>query len=452
MRVILLNLPWQENGRLGVRAGSRWPFSSKPEKDGHIHYIPFPFFLAYATSFLKKEGKEVKLIDAIAEEMDEQKVIEKIQSCNPELLIIESSTPSFFNDISIIRIIHQKLSDCQIALCGSHSSIFPEQILSQYNFINYILLGEYEYTLLNLVNHLEDNLSLESILGLAYCEDTKIKINNSRPTIENLDDLPWPEREDVPIYKYNDGFAGLPTPNVQMWTSRGCPFQCIFCLWPQTIYKEHRYRKRNPIDVVNEMEYLIRKFDFKAVYFDDDLFNIDRYHVLSICEEIEKRGIKIPWAVMARADLMDEELLESMSCAGLYAIKYGVETANQSILDFCKEDMDLDKVYRTIKITKELGIKVHLAFCLGLPGETKQTIQETLRFIHRAHPDSLQFSFATPFPGTEYFQYLERKGHLLSKDWSDFDGNYKCIVRTQELTDKDLERIRIDLNSNFNIQ
>src|SRR3989339_152699 len=148
MRVVLLNLPWQKNERFGIRAGSRWPFTSLPEHDGRIHYFPFPFFLAYATSLLKKEGKQVKLLDAIAEEINVDEVIKRIRIFNPELIVIETSTPSFKNDIGLISIIHSDLPYSQIALCGPHASVFPGGILSKYNFINYILIGEYEFILL----------------------------------------------------------------------------------------------------------------------------------------------------------------------------------------------------------------------------------------------------------------------------------------------------------------
>lgn len=447
-----MNLPWILNGRLGVRAGSRWPFTSQPKKDGRIYYIPFPFFLAYATALLKKERKNARLIDAIAEGIGEQRAIEEILSYKPELLVVETSTPSFHNDIRIIQNIRKKIPDSRIALCGPHASIFPDRILNEYDFIDYILVGEYEYTLLDLVNRLEFGSSLSSIAGLAYREDVVVRINRPRLTINNLDSLPWPEREDVPIYKYNDGFAGMPQPNVQIWTSRGCPFECTFCLWSQTIYREHRYRKRNPIDVIDEMEYLIKKFNFKAVYFDDDVFNLERNHALTICEEIKKRKIKIPWAIMARADLMDEEFLKNLVNAGLYAIKYGVESADQNILNFCKKNMNLVKTRQAIKFTKKMGIKVHLTFCLGLPGETRRTIEKTIEFIQDTKPDSLQFSFVTPFPGTAYFKYMKDNGLLLSEDWSDYDGNRKCIIKTENLDNQDLEGIKIGLYNNFNLQ
>ena len=200
------------------------------------------------------------------------------------------------------------------------------------------------------------------------------------------------------------------------------------------------------------MDYLISRFNFKAVYFDDDIFNIDKKHVLNICKEIKTRNIKIPWAVTARADLMDRELLTIMADAGLCAIKYGVESADQDILNFCKKNMDLDTAGQMIKFSKELGVKVHLTFCLGLPGETRQTIQKTIEFINYIKPDSLQFSFATPFPGTEYFQYAKNRELLLSNDWSDYDGNCKCIIKTQELTGDELEEAKDAFDNNFNFK
>lgn len=449
MRILLLNLPWRKNNRWGVRAGSRWPFTSEAEENGYIKYIPFPFFLAYAASLLKSQNKDVKIIDAIAQGLDEQKILDEISAACPGLIVIETSTPSFGNDIKLAYEIRQKTLNSQIALCGPHATTYAKDILDKYDFIDYILMGEYEYTLMDLVSRLEDSSSLKSVLGLAYRNMKNIVINKSRPTIGNLDDLPWPEREGLFIYKYNDGFAGLPVPNVQMWSSRGCPFRCMFCLWPQAVYGEHKYRKRNPIDVVDEMEWLIKKFNFKAVYFDDDVFNIDKAHVISICEEIKKRSIKIPWAAMARADFMDEELLSLLASAGLYAIKYGIESANHKVLKLCKKNLNLAKAKKMIAYTKKLGIKVHLTFCLGLPGETKQSVQDSVDFIGVTKPDSLQFSLATPFPGTDYFRYLEKNGSKLSKSWPDYDGNSRYFSKTNELSNLDLERLKRDLCNNL---
>jgi len=452
MHTVLLNLPWTKGGRLGVRAGSRWPFTLQPEKDGRIYYVPFPFFLAYATAYLKKHKKGARLIDAIAEELDVPALISRLKLYSPALILAETSTPSYQGDLAIMQSIHENFPDCKIALCGPHASTFPSEILRGYQFIDYVLVGEYEYTLLELVNALEGSLSARAISSLAYRENHAIVVNNTRSSIEDLDTLPWPEREDVPIYRYNDAFAEMPVPTVQMWSSRGCPFQCKFCLWPQTMYREHKYRMRNPRDVVDEMEHLVNRYGFKAVFFDDDIFNVNKGHILGICREIKKRSMRIPWAAMARADLMDGELLAVMRGAGLSAIKYGIESVDNAILKSCRKNLYMDKAESVITITKKLGVKVHLTFCIGLPGETRQTIRETAEFARRMNPDSLQFSFATPFPGTEYFEDVKEKGNLLSNDWSDYDGGCKCVVKTKELSPDALERIRSDLCSSFNLQ
>ncbi len=451
MRIILLNLPWRQNNRLGVRAGSRWPFTSEPEENGYIKYIPFPFFLAQAAALLKNKNNDVKLIDAIAQGLDEKGIMDEISVFRPCLIVIETSTPSFDNDMRIACRIKAGSPHSQIALCGTHATTFARGILEKLEFIDYILLGEYEYTLLDLVNALEKSGKPKAILGLAF-RSSQIIINRPRPTIKNLDDLPWPVRERPVIYRYNDGFAGLPIPNVQMYSSRGCPFHCIFCLWPQVLYREHKYRKRNPLKVAEEMDWLIKEFDFKAVYFDDDVFNIDKTHVRNICQEIKKRRIRVPWAVMARADLMDEEILSLMADSGLYAVKYGIESANKNVLGLCKKNLNLAKAEKMIKYTKKLGIKVHLTFCLGLPGETGQSIQDTVDFIAEVNPDSLQFSLATPFPGTNYFRYLEKTGVKLPKTLADYDGNNKYIITQEGPGSLDLERLKRDLCNNFNFK
>jgi radical SAM superfamily enzyme YgiQ (UPF0313 family) len=440
MKILLANPPWIVGERYGVRAGSRWPFTLELEENTLRHYLPFPFFLAYSTSLLKKYYQDVSIIDAVAVGLDEVSFLNKIESLLPDLIVLETSTPSFGEDILIAKKIKETVGNIRIAFGGAYASVFCSHILQNYGFIDYILIGEYEYTLLDLVNHLTQGLGLEGILGLAYREDGQIKVNKRRPTIKNLDSLPWPERDSLPLYSYNDGFCGLPLPNVQMLASRGCPFGCIFCLWPQVIYGEHLYRKREPRKVIDEMEWLINNYDFKAIYFDDDTFNVDNDYVKDICKEMRRRKIDTPWAVMARPDLMDVNLLEQMVSSGLYAIKYGVESGVQKILDNCKKNMDLNKVKKIIRLTKDLGIKVHLTFCFGLPGESKDTIESSLDFLLRTDPDSVQFSIATPFPGTEFFRYIEQEGYLVSKDWSQYDGNYKAVIRTDQLAPQDLEK------------
>ena len=326
-----------------------------------------------------------------------------------------------------------------MALSGPHVSVMYEEIMRHNEFVDYILVGEYEYTLLDLVDHLKRKADLRNVKGLVYREGETVVVNPRRPLISNLDELPWPARHFLPMYNYTNAFCDLPTPDVQMWASRGCPFRCIFCMWPKIMYGGPNYRTRDPVKVVDEMEWLIDKYKFKSVYFDDDTFNIGKQRILKLCEEIRKRKIDIPWAIMARADTSDEETLKAMRDAGLFAVKYGVESGVQELVDNARKNLDLNVVRKTLKITKELGIKVHLTFTFGLPGETWETINKTIKFAKELDPDSCQFSIVTPFPGTELFELAEEKGWLITKEWSKYDGACSAVLRTEHLTPDDLE-------------
>ena len=441
MKVFLGNAPWVKGDRLGVRAGSRWPFTIKSEKNEEIPgYLPFPFFLAYSAAVLEKNNTDVLLVDGIAEGDTQEKFIGKIEDFNPDLVLLETSTPSINIDLEMAENIKERIKT-KIALSGPHASVKYKEMMKKNNFIDFILVGEYEYTLLDLVKHLKKNKKLKKVRGLVYRNKNKIIVNEKRPLIKNLDELPWPARHFLPMYSYNDEFAGMPKPNVQIWVSRGCPFKCIYCLWPKVMYNynANQYRVRNVRDVVDEMEWLIKKYKFKAVYFDDDTFNIGKDRIVKLADEIKNRGIKVPWSIMARADTMDKDMLEAMKEAGLYSLKYGVESGVQELVDNAHKNLDLNKVREIVKLTKEMGIKVHLTFTFGLPGETWETVKKTIDFAIEVNPDSTQFSIVTPFPGTDYFDWAEKKGHLLTKDWSKYDGSSCAVMRTENMTQKELE-------------
>lgn len=438
LKVLLVNLPWQRDGRWGVRAGSRWPHIKDDLEEGN--YLPFPFFLAYSASLLRKYGFEAYLIDAIAEKITEDKLLDYINVVSPDLLVAEISTPSLNHDLRLLEKIDNK--NFQICLCGPDANIREPEFLKHNKFINYCLMGEYEYILLNLVRNIFHNSGLKDVNGLAYRQGDEVMVNPPAGLID-LDTLPWPLREDLPMDKYLDTPGRIPLPSLQMLASRGCPFSCNFCLWPQLMYGGDKYRMRNIIDVVDEMEYLVHKMRFKSIHFDDDTFNIGKERILKFCQEIKKRGLeKIPWAIMARPDLMDKEMLIQMKEAGLAAIKYGVESASQELIDACGKNMDLKKAERMILFSRDLGIKMHLTFTFGLPGETKSTIQKTIEYAFKLKPYSVQFSITTPFPGTAYFKELDEKGLIIDKNWDDYDGNFKSVIKLDSLSNKDLEEAR----------
>jgi MoaA/NifB/PqqE/SkfB family radical SAM enzyme len=435
MKVVLVNMPWKSEGLWGVRSGSRWPHLRHPlgEKD----YLPYPFFLGYATALLKEKGYDAKLIDAIAEKIELSDFLNMVEKEKPDLIVAETSTPSLNYDLMVL----EKLRDISpVVVCGPEYNIRQKRFLEKHSFIDYVMVGEYEYTLLDLVTRLEKKKEFSDIKGLIFRKDGKVHFTGLRELIKDLDQLPWPWREDLPMECYVDAPGGMPLPCAQMWTSRGCPYKCIFCLWPHIMYHGNTYRMRDPKKVVDEMEFLIRKMQFRSIYIDDDTTNVNKNNLMEIANEIKKRKLKFPWAIMARPDLMDKELLKNLRSAGLYAVKYGVESAEQKILDLANKNMNLEYALEMIRYTHKLGIKTHLTFTFGLPGETKETIQKTIDLALELNPYSVQFSINTPFPGTTYYFQLKKKGWKEPRDWSLFDGHKVAVIESENLSKEYLEQ------------
>ncbi len=439
VKVLLANPPWQKEDKWGVRAGSRWPHI-KDSNQGK--YMPFPFFLAYATSLLRKNDIEATLFDAIAEQITKERFIEDLSRRNFDIFVSETSVPSFYYDMELLNEISS--SGFPIVLCGPNQEIYSFEFLEKNNFINFVLFGEYEFTLLELVMAIsEGKKDLSHIKGLIWRDEKNNVIKNSKRPPFDINLLPWPHIESLPMDNYWDLPGGIPHPSVQMVASRGCPFSCNFCLWPQVVFDGKSYRTRDVTDVVNEMEFFVRERGFKSVYFDDDTFNVGTERIIELCREIISRDLhNIPWAIMAKADLMNEELLDTLKDAGLHAVKYGVESASQELVDNCGKNLNLMKAERMIEYTKSLGIRVHLTFSFGLPGETKDTIKKTIDYALELDPYSVQFSLVTPFPGTTLFDELDKEGRILTKDWSLYDGNCSCVFQPENLTSSDLEEAK----------
>ncbi len=434
MKIVLLNMPWKCNGLWGVRAGSRWPHLRHPSNERD--YLPYPFFLGYATALLKENGFNAILIDAIAEQIEIPDFIRILEEEKPDLIVAETSTPSLDYDLSLA----QRIRDiAPIAFCGPEQNIRSVDLLKKRNFIDYVLIGEYENILLNLATALRDRKPLSKVKGIIYRDNDRIIKNDHADLIKELDFLPWPQREGLFMEHYVDAPGGMPLPCAQMWTSRGCPFKCIFCLWPQIMYHGNTYRTRDALKVVDEMEYLIREKGFKSIYIDDDTANVNKKLLMEIAVEIRKRKLRFPWAIMARPDLMDKELLVSLRQAGLYSVKYGVESASQKLINNANKNMDLEYALKMIKLTNSLGIKTHLTFTFGLPGETRKTIEDTIDLACDLNSYSVQFSLTTPFPGTSYFKSLKESGWDEPSDWSSFDGHKASVVNLTDLDSNELE-------------
>jgi len=347
-------------------------------------------------------------VDGIAERITEQEFLSRIEKFQPDLIVLEVSTASMDTDLRQAREAKKQCPESSIVFCGPHLGMYEPAFFERVPEVHYVLQGEYEYILRDLVSALETGGKMEAIRGLGFRDSGGRGIVNPRAeVIRDLDSLPWPSRKHLPIRNYYDQPGAIPEPTLQIWASRGCPFQCVFCAWPQIMYGNNLYRTRNPVDVVDEIEAMKNEYGFRSVYFDDDTFNIGKKRILALCEEMRKRNLGLPWAAMARADTSDRETLQAMKDAGLVAIKYGVESASQELIDRAKKGLDLDRVEETVRITRELGIRQHLTFSFGLPGETWETIRKTIDLSKRLDPETVQYSIMTPYPGSSFYQDMQ---------------------------------------------
>lgn len=447
MRLLLANPPCREDidekfERFFIRAGSRWPFSVIKKKNVKIDYAPFPFYLAYTAALLQNENFNISVIDAIPLNMTLDEFVNKSISIHPDLILFETATPTIYYDLKIAKRLKEETS-ALIALCGTHASTFPIETLKESEYVDFILTREYEFNFVELIKKLSEGKDVHDVPGLAYRDKKKISVTSSDKLVE-LDKLPFPARHFFPSNDYNDmnlywdGFCQY-KPAIQMHASRGCPFSCNFCLWNQVMYKNGKYRMFSPERIVDEMEEVIIKYGAHEIYFDDDIFTANKKHVLSICRELKERGLDINWSCMGDAMITDKEMINAMADAGCIGMKFGVESGDSEILKIIKKPVDLSKVKDVSNCCAERGIKTHATFTFGLSGETKKSMEKTLSFSKELDVDSVQFSITTPFPGTQYYEELEKKGLLITKDWTAYNGSCNFVVKNSDLIQGEIE-------------
>ena len=452
MRVLLANPATRESidgkyERFFIKAGSRWPWSTIKRKGEKNTNIFFPFYLAYSAAVLKKSGFEVHVIDGVAMDMQEEEFLERVNHIHPDAVVIETTTHAINYDIALVKKIKSFLPDMKVVLTGPHVTVYAREILRDNEAVNFITLGEYEFTLVELFNRLKEGATDFKMTGLAFRGMYGVWVSGERGFIKDINILPYPEfslfpcNESPNLAIYTDGVCTY-FPAVTLHSSRGCPFQCDFCLWNQVMYSNGKYRTFSPKRVVDEMEHVIKNFGAKEIYFDDDDFCISKKHVLTICREIMERKLNIKWSCMGDAMCVDEEMIKAMADAGCIFMKFGVESGNPQVLKNIGKPLKPEKAIEISKLCRKHKIRTHATFSFGLDGETMETMEETLRLANKIKFDYAQASITTPFPGTRYYDKLVSKGYLKGIDWDKFDGTYTCVFNTSNLTCEQIENFR----------
>jgi radical SAM superfamily enzyme YgiQ (UPF0313 family) len=383
--------------------------------------------LPYVAAALRADGHEVEILDLLLARTTPDKIERRMARFRPEVVGITSVTLNHHIAEGIGEVVRKCDERVPLVMGGPHVSFEIEGSFQRLPALDYIAIGEGEHTMRELVRAFEGRMDLRDVRGLAGRERDGGRVwrNAPRPLEDDLDTLPTPARDLVPLARYLafDSHASVVT-------SRGCPYECIFCSAPAWTGRKVRYR--DPMRCVDEIEELAR-LGFTEITIEDDLFTLYRKHFLAVCGELIRRETGIRWNAFSRVDTISPEIVETMARAGCQAICFGVESGNQEVLDLVKKSSSLAKVKDAMRMSRAAGITALASFIIGLPGETEETLRKTVEFAESLRDEfgSLYgFHILAPFPGTEVREKAAEYGlEILNSDWTRYDANH-VVTRT----------------------
>ena len=403
-----------------------------------------PLGLAYLAAVLAEAGVEVKVLDLVVFPYSRAMLQKELDEFKPRMVGLTAVSMTVDSAMDVIRDIKRLNSTIITVMGGPHVTFCAADTLKAHSELDIIVLGEGERTIVDLSRAMDKDRNWSSVKGIAFRRESEICYTAPRDPITDLDLLPEPARELLPLGRYRA--LGMP---ISLTTSRGCPYKCIFCVGRKMVGPKVRYR--NPGKVVNEMADL-NKLNFHQINIADDLFTANRKHCLAVCDEILRRGLKLTWTSFARVDTVSEELLIRMKEAGCSAVSFGVESGNPTILKTIKKGITREQVVAAVNMCRQAGVLPHASFILGLPGETPQTIRETMEFGEQLKDLGLSYGFhlLAPFPGTAIRDESTQYGiRILTDDWSQYHAN-RAIVETPAVNRQTLNKIVIDWEDEFN--
>ncbi len=388
---------------------------------------------------LEQNGFEVKIFDCPVCEMDHEKLKSELSSYQPTMVGIGSMTPTIESALKSARVTKEACPSATVLMGGPHATFAGEEILATEKAVDIIVRGEGEETIVELAKQ-QSNLS--NVKGITFRKDSQIIKTENRPYIQDLDSLPLPAYKYLPMDKYNITGRNL----LSIISSRGCPYQCPFCVASQMFGAP--FRARSPRKVLDEMEWLRDEYGAEGVAFQDDTLTFDKKRAVEICDGMIERKMKLPWGCGTRADAVTKELVATMSKAHCDEVMFGVESGCQRMRDVLKKRVTNDQCENAIKWTKEAGIFVTVSVILGYPGETKETLQESLDFVRRVEPDDVWLCHATPFPGTELRELVKSYGWKMSEKWELYN-TMNPIFEDPALPAKEIAEIRKNFYNKF---
>lgn len=439
MNIYFINPPFKaEYGKF-----SRESRSPAITKSGVLYY---PLWLIYAAAYCEKNGHHVEFFDAPAKPLNDEQTLQlvaaKASEVEPQLFVLDTSTPSIRADVAFGARLKAAYPQAFIILVGTHPTACAEETLDYDSAIDAVALGEFDDVVLQLANALADGRPLTEVRGLCLRQDGGYVRTAAMPMMTDLDALPFAAefiRRHLDVHDYF--FAAATFPSIQIFTGRGCPCHCNFCVYPQTMHG-HRFRARSPQNVVDEFQYIADNFpDVHEVVIEDDTFTINKTRVQDICRLLRERGLqrRLRWLCNARVNL-DLATMRAMKAAGCRLIIPGIESGSQRILDNIHKGTRVEQFYDYVANAKRAGLLIHACYMVGNEGETPQTMQQTLALALRLNTDTAQFFPLIPYPGTGAYEWARKNGYI-ETDYEKYcreDGTHNTVLSLPGLPAEEL--------------
>ncbi|MHC1624627.1 MAG: B12-binding domain-containing radical SAM protein [Methermicoccaceae archaeon] len=389
-----------------------------------------PYSLLQGASALREEGHMVKVLDANGFGWNLNQIKSEFERLRPELVVMRFTPTTFDLDMEVSRL----ASDMGAKVAGMCWTLkpFAEQVLTN-SPLDYYVIGDYESVIPSLVSSIEEG---KSPVGVAYKNEGEFVMNTHSPPFD-YDNLPLPAYDEVaPLSRY---YINTPhgSPFTIMYTSKGCPYSCIYCTVRKT-----KWRGRSAESILTELRELKDRYNIRTVSFFDEIFTFDKDRVVELCDGMISEGMHIRWYCNTRVDHVEEDLLRLMREAGCRGISFGVESGSDKILKMAKKGATVEQAEDAVQAAKRAGLKTLLSFMFGLPGESPETVDETISFVRRVLPTGAQFNVAVPYPGTELYELCRKEGYINNLDWRDLFQHH-AVLRTVDMTAGELERARL---------
>jgi radical SAM superfamily enzyme YgiQ (UPF0313 family) len=390
-----------------------------------------PLGLAYLASTARMQGDEVKIIDSLALDYTFGDIKREIKKFNPDFVGITAATSMIPDAYSVAAIAKQYNNAIKVAIGGSHVTYVPELTLRESPNIDYVIIGEGEVIFSNLLRYLKGKIGIREVKGLAYRNGNEIRINSSESLIKEVDSIPLPSLDLLPMERYTADGTKFGT----IMTSRGCPYNCIFC--SSSLQFGKIWRGHSAERVLMELKRMIEDYNIHEIEFLDDTFTLNIKRAIEISQMIKKERMDIRWSASARVNLFNEEVANAMRVGGAHTVYFGIESGNQKTLDFIEKGTRVEQSIVAVEKGNRAGLNTMGSFIIGFPYDTEEEVKSTISFAKKVKVKIAQFTIATPYPGTKLWNLARSKNLIRTMDWRKYT-TLSPVMRLMNFTDESI--------------